>query len=231
MELLPRSGRHPAHRALSDARAHRWGGSGTSTTRSRSPGPGTTGWRRPTSSTRRAGSRAAALLPMQVAEAAAEELERAVVRSWGSAPPCCRRTVSRTTSGQRDVLPGLRGGRRSSTSASACHGGVHDGFGFDDFNALRPGPRARVPVLAADLARRDDLQRGVRALPRPAGGVPRRWGGVDPAWPAERFSESFTAHATARRRPGASAARRIVDARLPARAHAGGPYRPRLRGR
>jgi uncharacterized protein len=79
---------------------------------------------------------AAAILPMQVPEEAVKELERvvntlgfraAVVPSHGLANHLGSPQFFPVYEAAQDLDVGI-----------ACHGGVHDGFGFDDFNVFAP---------------------------------------------------------------------------------------------
>ncbi len=78
----------------------------------------------------------AALLPMQVPSAAAEELERAV-KELGFCAAVLPAHGLPNHLGAEMYDPVYEKAQELDVGLS-CHGGVHDGYGFDDFNAFAP---------------------------------------------------------------------------------------------
>jgi predicted TIM-barrel fold metal-dependent hydrolase len=133
---------------------------------------------------------AAALLPMQVPEAAAAELRRAVDELGFCAAVLPAHGLPNHL-GSELYFPVYRQAQELDV-ALACHGGVHEGFGFDDFNVFAPvhaigHPLSQMVSLAGMLFNRVfDLFPNLR--------VAFLEGGA--AWilmASERFSESFRA--------------------------------------
>jgi predicted TIM-barrel fold metal-dependent hydrolase len=132
----------------------------------------------------------AALLPLQVPSAAAEELERAVKElGFCSAVLPAHGLPNHLGS---DVYSPVYEKAQELDVGLACHGGVHDGFGFDDFNAFAPVHALGFPFsLLISLG--GMLSNGVFER-FPGLRVAYLEGGS--AWillAAERFSESFKA--------------------------------------
>ena len=78
---------------------------------------------------------AAALLPMQVPSAAVEELKR--VKELGFAAATIPANGLPNHLGSPMFFPVYEAAQELNIGL-ACHGGVHDGFGFDDFNVFAP---------------------------------------------------------------------------------------------
>lgn len=79
---------------------------------------------------------AAALLPLQVPEAAVAELRR-VVNDLGIKAAVLPAHGLANHLGSEMFFPVYEAAEELGVALS-CHGGVHDGFGFDDFNAFGP---------------------------------------------------------------------------------------------
>jgi predicted TIM-barrel fold metal-dependent hydrolase len=78
----------------------------------------------------------AAILPMQVPEAAVAELERAVTKLGFHAAVLPSQGLANHL-GSPQFWPVYEAAAALDVGL-ACHGGVHDGYGFDDFNVVAP---------------------------------------------------------------------------------------------